>query len=394
MHTLKPTGPTPLRIIGSRDFLPSAQQKWLLRAAFMDEASALDAWQRWCAHTPAYQQGTETHIDGAAQRLLPLIYRRLEPLGAHSDWMPRMRVMYQQTWLKNQWMLRQAGDLVAALHDQQIPTLLLKGLPLALLHYKDLGTRPMGDFDVLVPPDRAGQVIDWLLGHGWRQTTERSRTPSPRYRLSRHSFNFINDQGDGVDVHWFALLSCCYPTADDRWWQDAIAIQVNGVTTRTLCPEDMLFHVCAHATLYDTVAPIRWIADALILLRGTPTGFRWERIIEHARARRLTQPLAEMLNYLQQHFEAPIPLEVVKQLQREPIRWNDARMYELFASNQTNLGQKIARHLHSYGRYVSLWRAATHTWPPLTPVDYLLNQTGLQHPFQLLPLSWRKLTHA
>ncbi|MBZ5608241.1 MAG: nucleotidyltransferase family protein [Acidobacteriia bacterium] len=46
------------------------------------------------------------------------------------------------------------------------PTLVLKGMALTLLHYRDMALRPMSDLDILVPEDRAPEVVGLVQRDG------------------------------------------------------------------------------------------------------------------------------------------------------------------------------------------------------------------------------------
>ena len=59
--------------------------------------------------------------------------------------------------------------------------------------------------------------------------------------------------------------------------------------------------------------PVRWVADALTLIRRTPD-LDWDSLVEFARAARVTQRTHLGLAFVKQHFDAPIPPETLKAL--------------------------------------------------------------------------------
>lgn len=47
--------------------------------------------------------------------------------------------------------------------------MVLKGGSSAIRYYRDLGLRPMNDFDFLVPTGQAREAFDLLCRQGWKQ---------------------------------------------------------------------------------------------------------------------------------------------------------------------------------------------------------------------------------
>src|SRR5579871_124220 len=123
--------------------LPNATQLRLLRLVLSPSLNrdALDAW------TASVDLRT---LDGGSVRLLPGLYQRLNEAGIDHPWLPIMRGWYRRSLYRNRLIIHRGLDLVGALESRGVRTLLLKGCPLVALYYKDPGTRPMGDFDLLV----------------------------------------------------------------------------------------------------------------------------------------------------------------------------------------------------------------------------------------------------
>ena len=100
----------------------------------------------------------------ARRRLLPLVCRNLERAGIALP--TRLKTAYATALGANTRLLQLAEDVLGRLAHAGIPTLVLKGTALLLLHYRDHGVRPMSDLDVLVPPARAREAFAALDGLG------------------------------------------------------------------------------------------------------------------------------------------------------------------------------------------------------------------------------------
>ena len=124
---------------------PTPNQELLLRAALLDDAQAIPAWEQW-------QQTVDfTEIDHRSQKLLPLVYHNLTRLDVSGPLIERSKGYYRLTWYKNHLQFHHMAVVLHDLHQAGIPTLLLKGAAMAVYYYRDPGLRPMEDFDLLVP---------------------------------------------------------------------------------------------------------------------------------------------------------------------------------------------------------------------------------------------------
>jgi hypothetical protein len=81
----------------------------------------------------------------------------------------------------------------------------------------------------------------------------------------------------------------------------------------TLHPADQLLHTCLHGAQWNEVSPVRWLADATILIRA---GMDWARVEEQARRLERIQPVRDTILFLDE-LEVNLPSEVV-------AHWRDA----------------------------------------------------------------------
>ncbi len=150
---------------------PTIDQERLLRAATFDRTEALDAWRRWLASVDV------ENVDAGSFRLLPLLYRNLSRYQVNDPLMAQLKGVHRQSWYRNQLLFRRTAAILRALNDDGIATLILKGIPLSLLYYKDDAVRPMADADILVRVAAGPRVVELLQQHGWR-----SHRPLPSWR--------------------------------------------------------------------------------------------------------------------------------------------------------------------------------------------------------------------
>jgi hypothetical protein len=95
---------------------------------------------------------------------------------------------------------RVTGEVVAALRDSGVPSVVLKGPVIARLLYDDGTSRPYGDSDLLVPETRLAEAESVLRRLGFRPSVTSEDFPS---RPERHAAEWRREQDNSyVDIHW------------------------------------------------------------------------------------------------------------------------------------------------------------------------------------------------
>jgi len=173
------------------------------------------------------------------------------------------------------------------------------------------------DVDVLIPTNKAAIAVNLLKRSGW--IAESNPSVPERLMPVRHSLGFKGPTGLNVDLHWHLLLECNQADADLDFWRDPIAIQIDGVTSFALNTTSQLLHICAHGAAWSKVPPLRWVADAVTVMRKSPVKIEWRSLVHLAQTRSLVLPLRETLKYLRANFDAPVPSFVIERLAALPL---------------------------------------------------------------------------
>jgi hypothetical protein len=160
--------------------------------------------------------------------------------------------------------------------------------------------------DVLVRPEMAHAAAEALERSGWEQWPP---TDLDDLLPVVQGTRFADGGGEAIDLHWHTMWS---PAPEDDFWDAAEPAEVGGVPTLRLCPADQFLHVCVHG-VWSEGERVRWVSDAITILRTTPA-MDWERVVHRARARALTLPLLDALDYLRETFGQPIPPGVLHSL--------------------------------------------------------------------------------
>lgn len=367
---------------------PSARQELLLTAALADADDAIAAWLAW-------QEATDLvadPVDPGSMRLLPLVYRNLARHGHDGPLMPRLKGVHRYWWLRNQGTFRAATEVLRLLADRGIETMVLKGIALSELYYRDRGVRPMGDFDVMVPVARAAEAVAALCEVGWVEAGNRHRW---RFRFD-HAAQLFADGGMSCDLHWNLMRESAGPGANEVWWQHTVPLDIDGVTTCTLDPTCCLFHVIAHGVPWNSVPSLRWVADAVTLLATAADDIDWDQVVALARRARLVVRMRDGLSYLRCHHAAGVPqrpLDALAETRVSLLERLDEPLRTVAATDRKHAPYRVSRALlTSYLRLVADRGAVRGTiaYPDFLTFNFDLERRQ-QLPWALLGKATRRL---
>ena len=323
-------------------------QLLLLRAALLEGPEAVQAAEAWFASGRTEAGPGFIRLEQGSRRLLPLVYRNVKE-ALPAELRDTLRRVFLQYWADNQKLFRRMEERLTWFQANGIPTMALKGVALSVLHYRDKGTRPMADFDILVPEDLARHVIGMLQRDGWSADAYFSRAPQNKY-FYRHIHGTLVTHPDhgAFDLHWHVLHAATFPGADSAFWDDSVPLSLNTIATRALNPTDQLLHACVHGFTVTEVAPIRWIADAITILRTSQMD--WNRMVKLARHLRVNIPMAATLRFLQDTFPTSIPGDVLVQLAAVPADAPDRRYFARLSTVHRSASEILAENYERHRR--------------------------------------------
>lgn len=381
---------------------PTPPQEILLEACLASGDRAATARRTWL------QAVDLQHLDAGSQRLLPLLAARSSRGDVDAGTWNLIQGAYRRTWYHNHLLVAAARDLATAFGSAGIPVMLLKGASLALEYYRDAGARPMGDLDLAVPVASARRAVELMIGCGWTpeatpltatiiQGRRRRSGWSPghrtlgafdeRYFNVRHAHGFRQPSGLGIDLHWHVFQGDCDPESDRTTWQNARRATHGGFSFLIPSPEEHLLLVLAHAARWSPTSSIRWIADTVTLLQACPA-FDWPRFAAVAVERRQTWAAMDLLAYLANRFQLPVPADLHHTLADHPVTRETLASHRQSTSRPTPLtGWAELRYLHA--RYRTLRARSPETCPPGF-LRFLCGILDADNPGQVLDYSVRE----
>jgi hypothetical protein len=286
----------------SPSYWPTPDQLQLLRASLLRGQPAVDAWTRWQAAVNV------DRLDAGSQRLLPLLAHNLKGCGVRDPQLARFEGVRRYVWTANQLRVAQVAPLVRTLHAAAVDTMLLKGMALLQRYYRNVSLRHMDDVDLLVRTADIQRAVETMRALGWRPVGH------DRDVNIAHSSAFINGAGSQVDLHWRFMPESCGADDDDELWERAELEKFGGTPVRVLGSSDLFLHAVVHGARWNSVSPVRWIADAVTILMVAGDAFDWRRLVALARRYSLVLPIRRALALLVEAFDTQVPAFVTAEL--------------------------------------------------------------------------------
>jgi len=254
------------------DFGIAGPQVLLLKAALSsDKAEAAAALEQWWQGI-----GDFDAVRGTDSALFPRIYWNLGPLIRDRALAARLKGAARHRWLRNQYLIASAGELIERLAHADVPVLLLKGAAIATAMDEDAGLRAMSDCDMLVPKARALEVLDLLDASG---LLERGRIDGADLDLVHGvTLGLRRNRHAMFDIHWRPLRGVGADELADEMFAGAQRADFAGRACLVPSPEHLVFHAIVHGAEWSPHPRYDWLIDTVRILRCTAARFDWGRL--------------------------------------------------------------------------------------------------------------------
>jgi hypothetical protein len=252
--------------------------------------------------------------------IAPLIYHSLRRSGVMES-VPapaaqRLRDSYYGNAARNASLFNDLGAVLAALKQESIDVIVLKGAALAEIAYPHKALRPMNDIDLLVKKKNLHEAGSKLLSMGYRRDASKVFSEEHHYH-----FVFKKTAGISIEIHW----DIKYPTDPskiviDDLWRRAQSASIPNVTTLILSPEDLLLHLCHHAYKHNFTGGIRPLCDIAEAARFYAGRINWETVIGVACEWQIAPCVHIGLSLARELLHARVPQSVLRDLR--PVSFN------------------------------------------------------------------------
>lgn len=249
----------------------------------------------------------------------PLAYKCLNTTALRAnvpqEVLASLKGNYLQTSVKNALAFKAFHEALHSFHQAGIPTILLKGVAVALSVYKDAGLRPMGDIDIMVPPDKLIEAEKLLLEKGFKCHIPYK---SKRLRLLNihNHLNVFEKNGARIELHW-ALNSIHHihrlPSA--YIWGNIKEISIDNCKDCKAYILDLhanLMYLSIHAInhFYKNRIRLNSFVDIAALIKKHKDDLNWHTVADKSREFDVSLPAAQTLHILRTFFLTAIPKSV------------------------------------------------------------------------------------
>jgi len=256
------------------------------------------------------------------QRVAALLYYRLRQHGVDKA-LPavirtQLKAYHQQVAVNNMVLYHHLKQLLAALQAAAIPAILLKGAYLGHTLYPEIALRQMADIDLLVQPEDLAQVVTIVTNLGY-QSAQPIDDLQPYLGHKHHLPPFLKANAPNLEIHWsITKPNVSYTIAMADLWTRAQSAMISNSEVLVLAPEDLLLHVCLHATYQHWLEQdIRFLCDIDVICRHFADTFAWEQFTQRAIAWGWHRGVYLALQLAHEQLATPIPAAVLAALQPE-----------------------------------------------------------------------------
>ena len=259
------------------------------------------------------------YLLATAQRhcLIPLLYHHLHSSGAQAaprHVMSRLRDEDHENTKASLFLAGELLKLLDLLEAQGIQAIPFKGPTLALWAYGDVGFRQFGDLDILIHKRDVRRIKELLIGRGFKPTPELTKAQEAALLRFDSAYNFDNEQGVVLDVHWdFVPRYFSVELDTNQLWDRLELITLGRKQLPTLSPEDLLLVLCLHGFTHFWER-LGWICDLASLIESRKD-LNWQLVLENATTLGARGILSLGLLLAGDLLDASIPPEVLKSLQ-------------------------------------------------------------------------------
>jgi len=304
------------------------QQQILLRSLTENAPKNVENFKQWLAGV-----NFDT-LDYPSFRLVPALFQSFKHLKDENPYHARMKGIYRYSLFKNSLLLTKAKELIRQFQLANIDFVLFKGMALTIGYYKNHSIRPMGDVDFLIHRkdiERAEKILhaNRLV---YRYEIER------RQAFTEHSFDYIDPEGNGIDLHWYSLSESMINAIDSGIWRRAKKVNWEGMELKIMAPEDLIVTGCINGVreLYSMRCDwVYWVYDIVNIIR-TETDIDWNIIYHEAKNRNLAEKIFHALTLVNSIAPDSVPMHRLTDLLMHNPDFYAAYLHSLMSEGRTH----------------------------------------------------------
>ena len=284
-------------------------------------------------------------------RLLPLLHHLTNTDTGFSEIPASMRdsmaTSHVRSVARNMLLRAHLFNILTAMNEQNIPVIVLKGIPLEESLYDHIGLRPSSDIDLMVEESALAQTEAVLSSLGFSQTRE-SEVRGDFRQHHHHLAPYAHEQtGVKIDLHW-RLVSPGrpYQLNVNGLWERAEEVSVSGTNCLVLAHEDKLIHLLLHF-LGDRhsskIGALLQICDISLMMNRQGSSIRWDEFLDRVIQQDLASAIYMALYAAQQISGVACPADVQERLR--PTDFDERKALLFVRKRVVAVGREAPRSL-------------------------------------------------
>ena len=229
--------------------------------------------------------------------------------------------IYYSNLARNILLYDELSKILKAFKKAGVDTIVLKGAFIAEEIYQNIGLRPMSDLDLLIKERDLIRVKNELTELMYFSAFHTKHYEQLQTVLSNEHLFVHKDKEVYIDLHWNILPpESPYKIDVNKLWENAKLVNITGVETLILAPEDLLQHLCLHLDNhinYSTPEAQHFknycdIAEVTMHYREI---INWSYFLQSSKGYGIENPIFQVLFTANKYFGAFIPGDVLNALE-------------------------------------------------------------------------------
>lgn len=253
--------------------------------------------------------------------IIPLIAHNLDTNGFSSQipqpYLDQLKHVYNSTLYRNVILSAELANVLSTFSQHGIAVIPLKGTVLAEILYGNPALRTMVDMDILVHPVDVTVAGSLLVELGYQQLVSQQIWDHPFHEVpycKQARFPLF------IELHWDIADRKLVAVPEQDIWHHARPLQLQGVATKVLSPEDNLLFLANHLTKQGTHL-LKSLGDIAELVKKYEAVLNWHYIVESARSWQIEPAVYYTLRRAKDLLGAPVPVSRFEALRPALWRW-------------------------------------------------------------------------
>ena len=282
--------------------------------------------------------------DATPFNALPLLFHVLgrNNISISQNLVSLSRIQYIHNYLSTTLILRELKKVLSLLAERAVEVIVLKGAALANNLYPNLGLRPIRDVDFLIRREELTQVIEIMCHLGYQRHRPPARDGIVNFQ-EEVAYVKYGEFPIVMDAHLTLVGQYPYSVKIEAegLWSRAKRVNLAGIDTLTLCPEDSLLHLCLHQFQHCQTFWLIPACDIAKLIRHYQDRLDWRVFLNRVFEFELCLPVKYSLRKTFEVFHFPIPGFVFNELNLyKPSRFENM-FFALLSSSNGHVGPGI-----------------------------------------------------